>query len=127
MVIINNIKDSRITVDIIIHLSFAEAVQLNSDGSYEKIIYMTDDVRDYANEAIVDANEEQLETYRKYKNRFKIGDKIKIVKGRKMVGEEKIVAKFFTYRPNGTYGHQDIDYLVFTDGTKVNKLHCIII
>ena len=127
MVIINNIKDSRITVDIILHLSFAEAVQLNSDGSYEKVTYMTDDIRDYVNEAIVDANEEQLETYRKYKNRFKIGDKIKIVKGRKMVGEEKIVAKFFTYRPNGTYGHQDIDYLVFTDGTKVNKLNCIII
>ena len=127
MVIINNIKDSRITVDIILHLSFAEAVQLNSDGSYEKVTYMTDDIRDYANEAIVDANEEQLETYRKYKNRFKIGDKIKIVKGRKMVGEEKIVNKFFTYRPNGTYGDQDIDYLVFTDGTKVNKLNCVII
>ena len=127
MVKINNRIDSRITVDIILHLSFAEAVQLNEDGSYEKVTYMTDDVRDYNNEAIVDANEEQLETYRKYKNRFKIGDKIKIVKGRKMVGEEKIISKFFTYRPNGTYGHQDIDYLVFTDGTKVNKLHCIIL
>lgn len=127
MVKINGKLDTRITVDIILHITFAEAVQLNADGSYEKVTYMTDDIRDYDNEAIVDANEEQLETYRKYKNRFKIGDKIKIVKGRKMVGEEKTVAKFFTYRPNGTYGHQDTDYLIFTDGTKVNRLNCIII
>ena len=127
MVKINGKLDTRITVDVIIHLSFAEAVQLNSDGSYEKITYMTDDVRDYNNEAIIDATPEQLETYRKYKNNFKIGDKVRIIKGRNMVGEEKVIAKFFTYRPNGTYGHQDIDYLVFTDGTKVNKLHCIII
>lgn len=127
MVKINGKLDTRITVDTIIHLSFAEAVQLNSDGSYEKITYMTDDVRDYDNEAIIDATPEQLETYRKYKNNFKIGDKVRIIKGRNMVGEEKVIAKFFTYRPNGTYGHQDIDYLVFTDGTKVNKLHCIII
>lgn len=127
MVKINGKLDTRITVDIILHLTFAEAVQLNENGSYEKVTYMTDDIRDYANEAIVDANEEQLEHYRKYRNKFKIGDKIKIIKGRKMVGEEKIVAKFFTYRPNGTYGHQDIDYLVFTDGTKVNKLNCVII
>lgn len=127
MVIINNIKDSRITVDIILHLSFAEAVQLNSDGSYEKVTYMTDDVRDYDNEAIIDATEEQLETYRKHMNRFKVGDTVKIVKGRKMVGEEKVISKFFTYRPEGTYGHQDVDYLVFTDGTKVNQLNCIII
>lgn len=127
MVVINKIVDNRVTVDIIMHLTFAEAVQLNSDGSYEKVTYMTDDVRDYDNEAIIDATEEQLETYRKHKNKFKIGDTVKIVKGRKMVGEEKVIYKFFTYRPNGTYGHQDIEYLVFTDGTKVNKLHCIII
>ena len=41
-----------------------------------------------------------------------------------MKGEIKIIEDMFTYRPSGTYGHNDTHYLVFTDKTKVNKSHC---
>ena len=116
--------DMRHTVDTYSSISFADAIQLNPDGTYESVMYMIDDERTFGNQAIIDATEEELEAYRKYKRRFRKGDKVIIKRGRKMVGEVKEVESKFTYRPDGTYGHQDTDYLVFTDGTKVNKLHC---
>ena len=119
--------DTRHTVDIDNGITMSVAIQVNEDGTYERVMYMIDDERTFGNEVILDATEEELETYRKYKKRFKKGDKVKIVNGRKMKGEIKEVKDFFTFRPNGTYGHQDVEYLVFTDGTKVNKLHCEII
>lgn len=127
MIIIDGKVDKRHTVDIINSITFAKAIQINEDGSYDGVTYMTDDKRTWDNEVILDATEEEKEAYRKYKKRFKVGDKVKIVNGRKMKDEIKEVKDFFTFRPNGTYGHQDVEYLVFTDGTKVNKLHCIIL
>ena len=129
MVILRDIDkvDNRHTVDIINSISFSDAVQINEDGTYERITYMIDDVRTYGNEVIIDATDEELETYRKHKREFKIGDTIKIVNGRKMKGEIKEVAKMFRFTVPNTYGKQYTDYLVFTDGTKVNKLYCEIL
>lgn len=123
----NKNVDNRHVVDIDNSYSFADAIVINEDGTYDRVTYMIDDVRTYNNEVIIDATEEEKEAYRKYKKRFKKGDKVKIINGRKMKGEIKEIKDFFTFRPNGTYGHQDVEYLVFTDGTKVNKLYCEII
>ena len=119
--------DTRHTVEIYNSISFAKAIQLNEDGTYEGVMYMTDDERTYDNEVILDATEEELKAYRKFRKDFRKGDKVKIVAGRKMKGEFKEVKDMFTFRPDGTYGHQDVDYLVFTDGTKVNKQYCEIV
>lgn len=59
--------------------------------------------------------------------RFKIGDIVKIVSGRKMKNEIKKVKDMFRFIVPNTYGKQYTDYLVFEDGTKVNRLHCIIL
>lgn len=129
MIILRDINkvDKRHTVDINNSITFATAIQINEDGSYESIIYMEDDVRTYDNEAIIDATEEEKETYRKYMRRFKIGDIVKIVSGRKMKNEIKKVKDMFRFIVPNTYGKQSTDYLVFEDGTKVNRLHCIIL
>lgn len=129
MVILRDLNkiDNRHTVDIINSYSHATARQINDDGSYEDIIYMIDDVRTYNNEAIIDATDEELEIYRKNMKRFKIGDIVKIVSGRKMKNEIKKVKDMFRFTVPNTYGKQYTDYLVFDDGTKVNKLHCIIL
>lgn len=129
MVILRDIDevDNRHTVDIINSISFAIAIQINEDGTYDRVNYMTDDVRTYGNEAIIDATEEELEIYRKQTKQFRIGDTVKIVNGRKMKNEIKEVAKMFRYTIPNTYGKQYTDYLVFTDGTKVNKLYCEIL
>lgn len=129
MVILRDLNkiDNRHTVDIINSCSHATARQINDDGSYEDIIYMIDDVRTYNNEAIIDATDEELEIYRKNMKRFKIGDIVKIVSGRKMKNEVKKIKDMFRFTVPNTYGKQYTDYLVFDDGTKVNKLHCIIL
>lgn len=115
--------DKRHTVNIVNSYTVAKAIQLNDDGSYEDIIYMTDDERTYNNEAIIDATSEELEAYRKYKKDFKVGDKIKIVSGRKMKDEIKTIKDIFTYKA----AYTDTEYLVFTDNTKVQSKHCIIL
>lgn len=129
MVILRDIDkiDNRHTVDIISSISFSDAVQINEDGTYERVTYMIDDERTYDNEAIIDATDEELEAYRKYRKEFKIGDIVKIIDGRKMKGETKEIAKMFRFTVPNTYGKIYTDYLVFTDGTKVNKLYCEII
>lgn len=123
----SNKIDERHTVDIDNGITMAVAIQINEDGTYERVMYMVDDERTFGNEVILDATEEERENYRKYRKWFRKGDRVRIVDGRKMRGEIKEVEDMFTYRPNGTYGHQDVEYLVFTDGTKVNKLYCEII
>ena len=75
----------------------------------------------------IDASEEELEVYRKYRKQFKVGDIVKIISGRKMLNDVKVVVKQLIYRVEGTYGHGDTDYLVFEDGTKVQSKHCEIL
>ena len=119
-----NKVDNRHTVDIRNSLSFADAVQINEDGTYDYVTYMIDDERTWNNKAIIDATDEEKEAYRKYCRNFEKGDKIKIVKGRKMLGEIKEVKDKFTYVIPNTYGKKKIYYLIFTDNTKVNEFYC---
>lgn len=51
------------------------------------------------------------------------GDVVDIVKGIQK-GAKKTVKGSFTYIVKGTYGHADVDYLLFEDGTKTNILNC---
>lgn len=123
MLIINGKIDNRHVVDVKNSNSFADAVVINSDGSYERIIYMTDDMRTWDNECIIDATPLEEEAYRKHINEFKIYDKVKIISGRKMVGEIKVIESMFNINVN----YQNIKYLGFSDGTKCQAIHCKII
>lgn len=116
--------DERHTVDTRDSMSFAVAVQINKDGTYENVTYMTDSQDTWGNEVIIDATKEEKMIYRKAHRQFQKGDRVIIARGRKMKGETKMVASIITYRPKGTYGWNDVDYLLFTDHTKVNKEHC---
>jgi len=65
--------------------------------------------------------------YRKWMHKHKkalLGDKVIISRGRKFKGEIKQIKSEFTYILDGTYGKGEIDYWVFTDGTKVAKHNC---
>ena len=116
--------DSRKTVYIYNYLSFAVAVQINEDGTYDRVSYMQDDSRTYNNEAIIDASEKQILQYRKQIKDFQKGDKVKVVKGRKLLNTINTIKDFFTFRPQGTYGQCDIEYLIFENGIKLNKKNC---
>ena len=116
--------DARHTVDIRNSITFASAIQITEDNKYESVIYMSDDSRTFMNTAIIDATDEELEQYRKYCKNFRPGDIVKITKGRKMLNEIKTVKNNFKYVVPNTYGKAYVNYLVFTDGTKVNKLYC---
>ena len=74
------------------------------------------------------ATEEEVKNFtRKYRGCIYFGDTVVINRGRKMRGETKTVCGGYRYEVPGTYGHQCIDYLFFTDGTKVNMRHCDVI
>lgn len=115
--------DERHCVDIINSLSHATAIVIKEDGTYDRVTYMEDDVRTWDNEAIIDATEEELETYRKYRRDFRIGDKVIITRGRKMLNETKEIKDFYRFVVPNTFGKKYTDYLVFTDGTKVNRFN----
>ena len=64
--------------------------------------------------------------YRKWMHKHKkalLGDKVIISRGRKFKGEIKQIKSEFTYVVDGSY-NGEIDYWVFTDGTKVAKHNC---
>lgn len=127
MLKIDNKIDNRHVVDII-NNSLATAIVINEDGSYERVTYMdNDDCRTWNNQCTIDATTEEKETYRKYKNDFRFGDKIKIISGRKMKGEIKTVESRYMYNVGALYQHGNIEYLKFTDGTNVQAKHCQII
>lgn len=70
----------------------------------------------------MDATPEERETYRKHKRQFQKGDQVVITRGRKMVGETKVIKGFSTFVP--TYARYGVvEYINFTDGTKVNRSH----
>lgn len=121
----HNEIDTRHTVSIETSITMQDAIQVNEDGSFESVwVNDFDNMQCDGNTIIIDATEEEIESYRRYRRDFRKGDKIIINRGRKMKGEIKIIEDMFTYRPDGTYGHNDTHYLVFTDKTKVNRLHC---
>ena len=55
------------------------------------------------------------------------GDTVVIARGRKMLGETKVVKGYSRYDVPGTYGKQYTEYLWFTDDTKVNINHCDVV
>lgn len=55
---------------------------------------------------------------------FKIGDLVKVVKGRKSVGKTGPVVKVFTWRPYSRPSYRDVTYIVFEDGEKINVANC---
>ena len=68
-------------------------------------------------------NENEIKDFlKKYKKLCFVGDTVKIVKGRKMVGSTKVVAKTFTYMVNRS---TSVDYLVFTDNTRCLMDNCV--
>lgn len=90
MLKIDGVIDKRTVVDIDNGYIRAVAVVINDDKTYSYITYMDDDdMRTWNNEAEIDATPEEIEAYRKYKNDFRFGDKIKIISGRKMKDEIK--------------------------------------
>ncbi len=74
------------------------------------------------------ANEQEKKAFasQEYGTIFK-GDNVIIKRGRKMVGETKVVKGYYRYNVAGTYGKQYTDYLLFTDGTKCNLQHCDVV
>lgn len=85
----------------------------------------------------IDAPEELIQKYYQHvsvikeKNRiaeknFFPGEVVKIVSGRKMLGEVKKISSKYRFHVQGTYGKKYTDYFVFEDGTKVNVAHCIL-
>lgn len=100
---------------------------LLSDGSTRKFqdnIIEDDDpfnLLEYANET-----EKKAYASQEYGTIFK-GDKVVIKRGRKMVGEIKEVKGYYRYDVDGTYGKVYTEYLLFTDGTKVNINHCDVV
>ena len=115
--------DSRPTLDIK-GFTYCSALQLNEDGTAQWVFYKDlDDVRYDGADVNIDATPEQLKQYRQAKREFVNGDVVRINRGRKMVGEVKTVTGTSTYRPQGSYGWSDTEYLHFSDGTKVISAH----
>lgn len=98
--------------------------------SFSKIVWDNDDNR-------VSEENEQLyymaicerarQLWLKHNGVIQKGDMVKIVKGRKMVGEIKKVVRFYEWEKQGSYGHIGTTYCVFEDNTKVNIDNCILI
>ncbi len=98
---------------------------LLSDGTIQKFKNnVTDD--NIKNMPYATKEEQQAYASKTYGYIFK-GDTVKINRGRKMVGEIKTVKGHYRYYVNGTYEKCYTDYLIFTDGTKVNINYCDVI
>jgi hypothetical protein len=107
---------------------YKSALQLNADYSADWIFYKDLDNAIYDNaEVIIDVTDEELKTFKKVNNIFAEGQTVIIKSGRKMLNEIKIIKYLKTFIPIKTYGHNDILYLYFTDGTKVAAHHCQVI
>lgn len=95
---------------------------------FEATTYDADDYRNENHDVdCIGYCDEAIRLYEHYKGIIKVGDLVLIAKGRKFKGETKRVVKEFTYVVEGTYGHGDVEYLVFDDGTKVAKHNCELI
>ena len=97
---------------------------LLSDGSRVKVPYG----KENQFSELQRANEQEKKAFasQEYGTIFK-GDEVIIKRGRKMVGETKIVKGYYKYVVPNTYGKQYIEYLLFEDGTKCNLLHCDVV
>ena len=88
---------------------------LFSDGSI-KVIDDLEEVREYKR-----ATKEEYKDFYRERNYLFVGDEVEIIKGRKIpIGKHKIVEDFYTYQVPGTYGHKQMEYIIFTDGSKTD-------
>lgn len=123
MLIIDGKVDNRHVVDIVYGATYTDAVVITNTG-YERIMYMTDDIKTLNNECEIDATSEEKEAYRRYMNHFQVGDKIRIISGCKMVDSIKTVES--VYKIEVCPGKM-VDYLGFDDGSRCQACHCQII
>lgn len=87
---------------------------LLSDGN----IIVVDDLSTLCYEK---ANNEEVCDFYRSQNFIFVGNEVEVVKGRKLpVGIHKIVSGFFDFVVPGTYGHNQTEYVCFTDGTKTD-------
>lgn len=75
-------------------------------------------------------DDEACDAFRHANGMFRVGDKVNIVSGRKMVGETKTVADIYDFIPEHCIGWQNrmayaVEYARFTDGTKCATKHCV--
>lgn len=67
------------------------------------------------------ASEEECKEYLRRKGYVFVGDEVEVIKGRTLpIGSKHTIRKYYEYDIPGTYGHQKVCYLYFTDGTKIN-------
>lgn len=94
-------------------------IVLFDDGS-KKVFW--DDVN-YNIEYEEASEEEKKNTYMSLGYLFK-GQQVEIIGGRTIgQGEKKTIKDFYTFSPRGTFGHCCVDYVIFTDGTKIATKH----
>ena len=96
---------------------------------YNVTIYDYDDdrVRIFAGEHYdVQINQDVRKAWLHFVGVIQIGDLVQINRGRKFKGEQKRVARTFTYHIDGMYSrsYSEVEYLVFEDGTKVAEHNC---
>ena len=95
--------------------------------SFERVVYDYDDVRVEMDAGVLysmSIDDEVRSMWLHHRGIIQVGDLVQINRGRKFKGEQKRVKKEFTFIVDGTYGHGDVEYLVFEDGTKVAKHNC---
>lgn len=95
--------------------------------SFNKMVWDNDDERvalDNEELYYLPICERAKQLWLNYKGIIQKGDMVKIVKGRKMVGEVKKVVRFYDWEKVGSYGHIGTTYCVFDDNTKVNINNC---
>lgn len=112
----NEIVDNRPCVDIDMGFSQSYAIMINDDGSYSRVMLNDLEYYDFeCLEAIIDANYEQKEVYRKLNiYNLKKGDRVIVAKGNKYpigtIGE--VTSKMFEIKCN----YVKVNYVFTTFG-----------
>lgn len=67
------------------------------------------------------ASVEEIRDYYRRRGYIFIGDEVEVKKGRTLpIGSKHIVKGYKEFAVAGTYGHEIVKYLYFTDGTKIS-------
>lgn len=124
--------DERVTLATHVDSQFRRALQWDPENNSFEWVPVDDLDGDYKLAHIEyeddDLIEKGLEMYRWNRRDVIPNDTIEIVSGRKMLGEIKTVKATFEYRSQYMKHYQaPIEYISFTDGTKVQKQHIKII
>lgn len=67
------------------------------------------------------ADEDEVKNFYRQQGHLFIGDKVKIIKGRKLpIGEIKTISGFYRYNVPCTYSKVGTDYILFDDNTRTS-------